>query len=72
MLEGGAAGKVVALLPFLLLDNEKRIFYNLKQLTKHSYSHMWEMQPAEKFMSQLTPTYIYRSLKSVRANAWIT
>lgn len=71
VMEGGAAGEVAALLPFLLLDRQRQ--KKVKAIDKtFIYSHMWERQQKEEFMSQLTPTYIYRPLKSVRAHGWIT
>lgn len=70
MMKGGGASEVAALLPFLLLYRQKK---KVEAIDKTFIdSHMWERQQAEEFMSQLTPTYIYRPLKSVRANAWIT
>lgn len=72
MVEGGVAGKVTALVPFLLLDRQRQNV-KVKAIDEtFTQSHKWERQQAEEFMSQLTPTYICRTLKSVRANAWIT
>lgn len=68
VMHGGVASEVAAFFLFLLLDEQRK----KKELKKYSYSHVWIMQHTEEFMSQLTPTYIYRPLKSVRANAWIT
>lgn len=69
VVEGSAAGEVVAVLPFLFLDGQKEfLFKNGKQ----PHVTCGGKQPAKTCHSQLTPTYIYHPLKSAKANAWIT
>lgn len=72
--EGSAADEVTALLPFFLLDSERKKNHFKVEASDKIFieSYLWKRQQTEEFMSQLIPTYIYRPLKSVRANAWVT
>lgn len=59
MLEGGAADKVVALLPFLLLDNEKRIFLQFKAIDKTFIQpHVGNAASREIHVSAYTNLYL--------------